>query len=104
MRLSRGTILEAALVAAQSLLNLSQRLVGAGVGVDGIRIRLERNSGIQMQRAVGAEAETILAQGDMAGIVAVEIFPQHFVGPLPDASPPPAAHPHAFSRHPQSHY
>src|SRR5450631_4899644 len=104
MRLSRGTVLEAALVAAQSLLNLGQRLVGAGIGVDGIRIRLERNSGIQMQRAVGAEAETILAQRDMAGIVAVEIFAQDFIGALADASAQRVADIDAFSRDPESHF
>src|SRR6202011_1081067 len=104
MRLSRGTVLEAALVAAQSLLNLGQRLVGAGIGVDGIRIGLERNSGIQMQRAVGAEAETILAQRDMAGIIAVEIFAQDFIGALADASAQRVADIDTFSRDSESHF
>src|ERR1700674_3090897 len=104
MRLYRGTLLEAAPVAAQPLLNLGQRLVGACKGVDGIRVGLERNSGIQMQRAVGAEAETILAQRDMAGIVAVEIFAQDFIGALADASAQRVADIDAFSRDPESHF
>src|SRR5450432_2739681 len=104
MRLSRGTVLEAALVAAQSLLNLGQRLVGAGIGVDSIRIGLERNSGIQMQRAIGAKAEAILAQRDVAGIVAVKIFAQDFIGALADASAQRVADIDAFSRDPESHF
>ena len=39
-----------------------------------------------MQGAIGAEAEAILAQGDMAGIIAVEIFAQHLFGAFADAS------------------
>jgi hypothetical protein len=46
MRLSRRTILEAAFIAAQPLLYLGQCLVGAGIGVGGIGIGLQRNSGI----------------------------------------------------------
>ena len=38
-----------------------------------------------MQRAVGAEAEAILAQRDVAGIIAVEIFSQDLIGALADA-------------------
>src|SRR5467141_4036156 len=103
MGLSRGTILEPALVASQPLLDLGQCLIGAGIGVGGVGIGLERNSGIQMQRAVGAEAETILAQRDVAGIIAVEIFPQDFIGALADAPAQRVADIDTFSRDPESH-
>jgi hypothetical protein len=100
MRLSRRTILEAAFIAAQPLLDLGQCLVGAGIGVGGIGIGLQRNSGIQMQRAVGAEAEAILAQRDVAGIIAVEILAQDFIGALADAPAQRVANTDAFSRNP----
>jgi hypothetical protein len=38
-----------------------------------------------MQRAIGAETEAILAQRDVAGLIAVEIFAQDFIGALTDA-------------------
>ena len=56
-----------------------------------------------MQRAVGAETETVLAQRDVAGIIAVEIFAQHFVGALADAPAQRFADTDAFSRDPESH-
>src|ERR1700704_638309 len=83
--LAGGAVLQAALVAAQALLDHHKRLVGAGIGVGGVRICFQRNPGIKMQRAVGAEAEAVLAQRDVAGIVAVEIFSQDFIGALADA-------------------
>src|SRR5216683_1931373 len=104
VRLSRRTILETALVATQPLLDLGQRLIGAGIGVGGIGIGLERNSGIQMQRAVGAETEAILAQRDVAGILAVEIFAQHFIGALADTPAQRIADIDTFSRDAESHF
>ena len=56
-----------------------------------------------MQRAVGAEAEAILAQRDVPGIIAVEIFAQHFVGALADPPAQRVADTDAFSRNPESH-
>src|SRR5882672_1238152 len=102
--LAGRTILETALVAAQPFLDHQQRLIGTGIGVGGIGIRLERDSGIQMQRAIGAETETILAQRDVAGIIAVEIFAQDFVGALADATAQRVADIDAFSRNPKSHF
>src|SRR5205814_6375530 len=96
--LAGRAILETALVTAQAFLDHQQRLVGAGIGVGGIGIGLEGDSGIQMQRAVGAEAETILAQRDMAGVIAIEIFAQDFVGALADAPAQRVADTDAFSR------
>ena len=100
MGLARGTILEPALVAAQPLLDHQQRLVGAGIGVGGDRIGLQRDAGIQMQRAVGAEAEAVLAERNVAGIIAVEIFAQDLFGALADASAQRFADADAFSRNP----
>jgi hypothetical protein len=57
-----------------------------------------------MQRAIGAEAETILAQRDVAGVIAVEIFAQDFVGALADASAQRFADADAFSRDPEGHF
>src|SRR5207344_1762062 len=62
-----------------------QRLVGAGIGVGGVRIGLQRDAGIEMQCAVSAEAEAVLAQRDVARIITVEIFPQDLIGALADA-------------------
>ena len=56
-----------------------------------------------MQRAIGAEAEAILAQRDVAGIIAVEIFAQHFLGALADAPAQRVADADAFSRDPEGH-
>src|SRR5579863_3554157 len=56
-----------------------------------------------MQRAVGAEAEAILAQRDVAGIIAIEIFAQHFVGALADPPTQRVTDSDAFSRDAQSH-
>jgi len=38
-----------------------------------------------MQCAVGAKTETIFAQRDVAGIIAIEILAQDFIGALADA-------------------
>ena len=104
MGLAGRAILQPALVAAQPLLNHQQRLVGAGIGVGGVGIGLERDPGIQVQRTVGAEAETILAQRDMPGIIAIEILAQHLVGALADTPAQRVADIDAFSRNPQSHF
>src|SRR5207253_10328084 len=87
MAFAGGAVLETALVATQPFLDLRQGLVGAGIGVGRVGLGLQRNAGIKMQRAVGAEAEAILAQRDVAGIVPIEVLSQHLVGALTD---PPA--------------
>src|SRR5687768_13621246 len=56
-----------------------------------------------MQCTVGAKTEAVLGQRDVAGIIAVEIFAQHFVGALADAGAQRVADADAFSRDPQSH-
>src|SRR5947209_5392390 len=103
MRLALGAVLEPALVAAQPLLDLQQRLVGAGIGVGRIGFGLQRDAGIQMQRAVGAEAEAVLAERDVAGIIAVEIFAQDFFGAFADAPAQRFADTDAFARDPYGH-
>src|SRR5438445_1924458 len=57
-----------------------------------------------MQCAVGAETETILAQRDVAGIIAIEILAQDFLGALADAPAQGLADADAFSRDPESHF
>ena len=98
MRLARRTILQPALVAAQPLLDHQQRLVGAGIGVGGVEFGLQRDAGIQMQRAIGPEAEAVLGERDVAGIIAVEIFAQDFIGAIADALAQRFADADAFSR------
>src|SRR6201999_3336554 len=53
--------------------------------------------------AVGAKAEAVLAERDVAGIIAVEIFPQHLVGARADAVAQRFTDADAFSRNPESH-
>src|SRR5947199_5945780 len=103
MRLALGAILEPALVATQPLLDLQQRLVGAGIGVGGIGFRLQRDPGVQMQRAVGTKAKTVLAERDVAGIIAVEILAQDFFGAFADAPAQRFADTDAFARDPYGH-
>ena len=67
-------ILEPPLVAAQPLLDAHRGLIGAGIGVGGDRFGLQHDAGIEMDHAFGAEAESLLADGHVAGIAAVEIF------------------------------
>src|SRR5258707_3917944 len=57
-----------------------------------------------MQCAVGAETETILAQCDVAGVIAIEILAQDFLGALADAPAQGLADADAFSRDPESHF
>jgi hypothetical protein len=56
-----------------------------------------------MQRTIGTEAEAILAQRDVTGIIAVEIFAQHFLGSLADAITQRFTDADAFSRDPKGH-
>jgi hypothetical protein len=56
-----------------------------------------------MQRVVGAEAEAVLGERDVAGIIPVKILSQHFVGAIADAVAQRLADADAFSRDPKSH-
>ena len=66
------------MVAAQPLLDAQRRLVGAGIGVGRLRLGLQRDPGIEMDRAFGAKAEALLADRHVAGIAAVEILAHRF--------------------------
>ena len=103
MGLAGGAVLEPALVALEPLLDHHERLVGAGIGVVRVRIRLQRNAGIKMQRTVGAETEAVLAQRDVAGVIAVEIFTQDLFGPIVHAAAEGLADVNALARNPKSH-
>src|SRR6185437_550647 len=103
MRLPGGTILQPVLVAAQALFDHQERQIGAGIGIGSIGVGFQGSPGIQMQRAIGAEAEAVLAQRDMAGEIAVEIFAQDLLGTLADPAAQRLADTDAFSRNPQSH-
>src|SRR5438132_2161603 len=70
----RLPVLEPALVAAELLLHPDRRLVGARVGVGRHRLRLERYPGMEMNGALGAEAEAVLLDRHVPGIAAVEVF------------------------------
>src|SRR5262249_3449280 len=71
---TRPMLLEAALVAAQPLFDARGRLVGAGIGGSGHRLGFQHDAGIEMDHAFGAKAEALLADGDVTGKAAVEIF------------------------------
>src|SRR3954469_14624784 len=103
MGLAGGAILEPALVALEPLLDHQQRLVGTGIGIRCVRIGLERDSRIKMQRTVGSEAEAVLAQRDVAGIIAVEIFAQDLFSPVGDTAAQGLADVDALSRDAESH-
>src|SRR6185437_2554277 len=70
----RFMILKLALIAPQTLFNADCRLIGAGVSVGRHSFGFERYSGIEMERAFGLETESVLADGGMARITAIEIF------------------------------
>ena len=103
MRLAGGTILQAALVAAQPLLDLQQRLVRACIGVGRHGIGFQRHARIQMQHAVGAEAYLVLADRHMAGEIAVEILAKDVIGAIADALAQRLADTDAFARHSDRH-
>src|SRR6267154_1687341 len=67
-------VLEPALVAAQPLLDMHGRSIGAGIGVGRERVGLQHDPGIKMDHAFGAKAESLLADGDVPGKSAVEIL------------------------------
>ncbi len=69
-----GAALQPALVAAQALLDAQRRLVGARIGIRRHAVGMQRDAGIEMNGAFGAEAEAFLADRDVARIAAVEIF------------------------------
>src|SRR5205807_9787459 len=77
-------VLEPALVAAELLLHPDRRLVGARVGVGRHRLRLERYPGIEMNGALGAEAEAVLLDRHVPGIAAIEIFLERLFEPRID--------------------
>src|SRR5579864_1067644 len=85
VRCNRLVILEPALVTAQPLLDPLRRLVGAGIGIRRHGFGFEHDAGIEMDHAFGPEAEAFLADRDMAGKAAVEIFCGGFRDPLADA-------------------
>src|SRR3981081_2371002 len=69
-----GAALQPALVAAQALLDAQRGLVGARIGVRRHAVGVQRDAGIEMDGAFGAEAEAFLADRHVARIAAVEIF------------------------------
>ena len=85
VRLARRAILQATLVPPQSLFDLDESLVRTGIGIGGVGFGFKRNAGIKMQRTIGFESKAVLAESHMTGIVAVEIFTQHFLGAVADA-------------------
>ena len=59
---ARVTLLEPALVAAQTLLDAQRRLIGAGIGVGGHAVSMQDHAGIEVDGAFGAKAEAFLAR------------------------------------------
>src|SRR3954452_16357237 len=56
-----------------------------------------------MQRAIGAKTKAVLAERDVAGIIAVEILAKDFFGAFADASAQRFADTDAFARDPYGH-
>ena len=56
------------------LLDPQRRLVGAGIGVGRHAFGVQRDLGIEMDDAFGAEAEAVAYQGQVPRIAAVEIL------------------------------
>ena len=54
-------ILEPAVIAAQPLLDAHRRLVGAGISIGRDAFGVQRDFEVEMDRAFGAETETVLA-------------------------------------------
>jgi hypothetical protein len=96
-------VLEPPLVAAQALLDSHRRLVGAGIGVSRKGLRFERDAGIEMDRAFGAKAEALLADGDVTGKTAVEILGGRLGDPLIDARAQRLADVDVLARHAKRH-
>src|SRR6516164_1663955 len=67
-------LLEASVVAAEPLFDAQRRLIGAGIGVWRHAFGMQRDFGVEMDRTLGAEAEPVFGQRDVARIAAVEIF------------------------------
>ena len=103
MRFARRPVLEPALIAAEPLLDHQERLISAGIGVRRVRFGLEGDPRIKVQRAIGLEAEAVLGERDVAGIVAIEILAEHLVGALADAAAQRFADADALSGNPQGH-
>ncbi len=70
----RLMLLEPALVATQAFLDAQRCQVRAGIGIDGMRVGLEHDAGIEMDHALGEETIAFSSDGDVTGKTAVEIF------------------------------
>src|SRR5205823_298623 len=71
-------------IAAQPSLQALRGLICAGIGIGGKRLDFEHDAGIEMDHAFGTEAKSLLADGDVAGETAVEIFGGSLCNPLID--------------------
>src|SRR5262249_15183256 len=69
-------ILEPMLVAPQPLLDADGRRICACISVGGARVGVQRDAGVEMDRAFGLKAEAVLRHRDVAGISAVQLFAQ----------------------------
>jgi hypothetical protein len=78
-------ILEAAMIAPQLFLYPCDRLIGAEIGINGLAFGTHGDLGIEMNDTLGAEAVSVLRQGDVAGITSVEVLIHGFRDPDIDA-------------------
>src|SRR5512135_2351532 len=69
----------ASLVTAQPFLDVGGGLIGAVIWIGRHAFRFKQRARIQMQHELGAEPESILADGGMARIAAAEIFGRGFL-------------------------
>ena len=69
----------APLVTAQPFFDVGGGLIGAVIWIGRHAFRFKQRARIQMQHEFGAETESVLADGGVAGIAAAEIFGRGFL-------------------------
>src|SRR5262249_31836764 len=94
---------EPAFVAAQPPLDTLCCPIGAGIGVGLERLGLEHHTRVQMDHAFGAKPETLLANGDVSGISAIEEFGSRLRDARIDARAQRFSQIHVLTGHPKRH-
>jgi hypothetical protein len=61
-----------------ALLDAACALIGAGIGIGRKRLGFEHDAGIEMDRRTRCGSRSLLADGDVTGKAAVEIFGRRF--------------------------
>src|SRR5271155_1440362 len=96
-------ILAPAMIAAELLFHPRNRLIGAEIRFGRLALGTQRNLGIEVNRALGAESETVTRQRGVAGIAAVEILVQGFGDARADLPAQSVANVEIFARYAKWH-